>query len=64
VTIAVPSGLTAALRKVVPDLEQDLRGRAESQPRVLEPWEREHRAASGRDRTAMSWQERRDDRVP
>jgi hypothetical protein len=62
-TVGVSSGLTAALKKVVLDLEGDLRQRVESQPEVLGAWKREHQAAVSRERTAMSWQEWRDDRV-
>jgi hypothetical protein len=62
-TVAVSSGLTAALKKVVLDLEDDLRERVESQPEVLGAWKQEHHAAVSRERTAMSWQEWRDDRV-
>jgi hypothetical protein len=61
--MAVLSGLTGALRKVVLDLEQDLRERVESQPAVLGVWEAEYRAAACRDRTALSWQAWRDDRA-
>jgi hypothetical protein len=67
--VAVSSGLTAALKKVVLDLESDLRQRVESQDAVLrdqgvrETWVREHEAAVSRERTAMSWQEWRDDRI-
>jgi hypothetical protein len=62
-TMAVSPGLTAALKKVVLDLEKDLRQRVESQPEVLSAWKQEHHTATGRERTAMSWQEWRDDRV-
>ncbi|MFF0348972.1 BREX-2 system adenine-specific DNA-methyltransferase PglX [Micromonospora arida] len=61
--MAVSTGLTAALKKVVLDLEDDLRDRVASQPDVLARWEQEHKAAESRERTAMSWQEWRDDRV-
>jgi hypothetical protein len=61
--MAVATGLTAALKKVVLDLEDDLRQRVVSQPDVLARWEQEHKAAVSRERTAMSWQEWRDDRV-
>src|SRR4051812_46798878 len=62
-TMAVSPGLTAALKKVVLDLEKDLRQRVESQSEVLGVWKQEHQAAVARERTAMSWQEWRDDRV-
>ncbi|MFG3642519.1 BREX-2 system adenine-specific DNA-methyltransferase PglX [Micromonospora sp. NPDC047762] len=61
--MAVSTGLTAALKKVVLDLEDDLRDRVASQPDVLATWKQEHKAAESRERTAMSWQEWRDDRV-
>src|SRR3954452_23386111 len=61
--MAISSGLTAALKQVVLDLEGDLRDRVEAQPEVRERWVQEHNAAVGRERTAMSWQEWRDDRV-
>jgi hypothetical protein len=62
--VAVSSDrLTAALKKVVLDLEKDLRDRVESLSDVRGGWEREHQAAVDRERTAMSWQEWRDDRV-
>ncbi|WBB91555.1 BREX-2 system adenine-specific DNA-methyltransferase PglX [Verrucosispora sp. WMMC514] len=61
--MAVSTGLTAALKKVVLDLEDDLRDRVASQPDVLATWKQEHKAAETRERTAMSWQEWRDDRV-
>ena len=62
-TVAASSRLTAALKKVVLDLEVDLRQRVESQPEVRGAWQQEHQAAVDRERTAMSWQEWRDDRV-
>ncbi len=61
--------LTAALKRVVLDLEGDLRERVEStdpvvaDPGVKERWTREHHEAVRRERTAMSWQTWRDDRV-
>jgi hypothetical protein len=67
--VAVSTGLTAALKKVVLDLEGDLRQRVESPEPVLrdegvrETWTREHQAAVSRERTAMSWQQWRDDRI-
>ncbi|QLQ39640.1 BREX-2 system adenine-specific DNA-methyltransferase PglX [Micromonospora robiginosa] len=61
--MGVSTGLTAALKKVVLDLEDDLRDRVASQPDVLATWKQEHEAAKSRERTAMSWQEWRDDRV-
>jgi hypothetical protein len=61
--MAVSTGLTAALKKVVLDLEDDLRARVISQADVLKAWDVEWREAVNRERTAMSWQEWRDDRV-
>lgn len=62
--MAVSPDLTAALKKVVLSLEDDLRDRVEhKQPDVLEEWQRLHREAVARERTAMSWQAWRDDRV-
>lgn len=61
--MAVSSTLTGELKKVVLTLEDDLRERVQSQPEVLEVWQEEHRSALARERTAMSWQEWRDDRV-
>ncbi|WP_433792659.1 BREX-2 system adenine-specific DNA-methyltransferase PglX [Actinoplanes sp. CA-252034] len=61
--MAVSTGLTAALKKVVLDLEDDLRERVASQPEVSKAWDIEWRDAVSRNRTAMSWQEWRDDRV-
>lgn len=61
--MAVSSTLTGELKKVVLSLEDDLRERVLSQPEVLEAWQAEHRSALARERTAMSWQEWRDDRV-
>ncbi|WP_211675548.1 BREX-2 system adenine-specific DNA-methyltransferase PglX [Ornithinibacter aureus] len=55
--------LTSDLKKVVLTLEDDLRSRVESRPHVLTQWQEQHREAVKRDRTAMSWQEWRDDRV-
>lgn len=61
--MAVSSTLTGELKKVVLSLEDDLRERVQSQPEVLEGWQEEHRSALARERTAMSWQAWRDDRV-
>lgn len=59
----VSADLTTDLKKVVLALEDDLRERVESQPHVKQEWEDEHRSAVERERTAMSWQAWRDDRV-
>jgi hypothetical protein len=40
VRVVVSSGLTVALKKVVLDLEKDLRERVDSLPEFREPWER------------------------
>lgn len=61
--MAVSSTLTDELKKVVLSLEDDLRERVQSQPDALAAWQEEHRAALARERTAMSWQAWRDDRV-
>jgi hypothetical protein len=61
--VPVSPSLTTDLKKVVLTLEDDLRSRVESQPHVLALWQEQHREAVGRERTAMSWQEWRDDRV-
>lgn len=61
--MAVSPDLTTALKKVVLELEDDLRARVESQPEVLDDWRQQHSAAVDRERTGMSWQEWRDDRV-
>jgi uncharacterized protein DUF7008/Eco57I restriction-modification methylase len=61
--VAVSPDLTAALKKVVLELEDDLRARVESQPEVLDDWRQQHSAAVARERTGMSWQEWRDDRL-
>lgn len=61
--MAVSSGLTGELKKVVLDLEDDLRHRVQGDPDVLARWEQEHKEAVARERTAMSWQAWRDDRV-
>ncbi|MFI6716591.1 BREX-2 system adenine-specific DNA-methyltransferase PglX [Kribbella sp. NPDC050470] len=61
--MAVSPDLTGALKKVVIDLENDLRERVESQPDVLADWRKQHSAAAAKERTGMSWQQWRDDRV-
>lgn len=59
----VSPDLTTDLKKVVLALEDDLRQRVESQAHVREEWQEQHREAVKRERTAMSWQAWRDDRV-
>lgn len=56
-------GLTASLQKQVLLLEDDLRGRVESDPETRDRWVGEHQQAVTRGRTASSWQAWRDDRV-
>ena len=55
--------LTNDLKKVVLSLEDDLRLRVESQPDVLHAWQGHHRDATAKERTALSWQAWRDDRI-
>ena len=59
----VSPALTAELKKVVLWMEDDLRERIEQQAHVKDIWVREHAEAVERERTAMSWQAWRDDRV-
>lgn len=59
----VSADLTADLKKVVLALEADLRERVASQAHVRAEWEEQYREAVKRERTAMSWQAWRDDRV-
>ncbi len=59
----VSPDLTGALKKVVLTLEDDLRARVASQPEVDTAWRGLHAQAVDRERTAMSWQAWRDDRV-
>ena len=59
----VAPALTAELKKVVLWLQDDLRERVEKQPEVRDRWVRELQGAINRERTAMSWQAWRDDRV-
>ena len=59
----VSPALTAELKKVVLWMEDDLRERIEQQAQVKDIWVREHAEAVERERTAMSWQAWRDDRV-
>jgi len=61
--MAVTTSLTAALKKLVLDLEGDLRQRVESQPEVRAQWYDEHAAALTKHRTSAPWQAWRDDRV-
>ncbi|MBK6874124.1 MAG: BREX-2 system adenine-specific DNA-methyltransferase PglX [Kineosporiaceae bacterium] len=61
--MAVSPGLTAALKKFVIELEDDLRDQVEGQPEVRAVWAQEHHEAVQRERTSMAWQVWRDDRV-
>jgi hypothetical protein len=61
--VTATSELTGELRKLVRELEDDLRLRVEQQPDVLVRWEAEHKAAVARDRTASTWSAWRDERV-
>jgi len=63
VTVAVSTDLTGALKKVVLSLEDDLRVRVESDPSTKSAWLDEHVKAISGERTAMSWQAWRDDRL-
>lgn len=59
----ISPGLTIDLKRVVLNLEDDLRERVETQPEVRGAWQAEHCEAAARERTSMSWQAWRDDRV-
>jgi len=61
--VAVSTELTGALKKVVLSLEDDLRVRVESDPSTKSAWLDEHAKAISGERTAMSWQAWRDDRL-
>ena len=61
--MAVSTELTGALKKVVLSLEDDLRVRVESDPSTKSAWLDEHVKAISGERTAMSWQAWRDDRL-
>jgi len=61
--ITAPADLVRDLKAQVLRLEDDLRTRVETQPEVRHAWQDEHRRAGAAERTAMSWQEWRDDRV-
>jgi hypothetical protein len=55
--------LTEDLKKQVIVLENDLRRRVDEDLAVLGEWQRIHRQATEKDRTAWSWTQWRDDRV-
>ncbi|AKU14875.1 BREX-2 system adenine-specific DNA-methyltransferase PglX [Luteipulveratus mongoliensis] len=59
----VSSDLTADLKKVVLSLEDDLRERVEAQAEVNRTWRDMHQQATAKERTALSWQQWRDDQV-
>jgi hypothetical protein len=61
--VAISTDLTAELKKVVLSLEDDLRDRVATLPDVDAAWRGQHAQAVSRERTAMSWQAWRDDRV-
>ena len=55
--------LTEDLKKQVIALEDDLRRRVDEDPALREEWQRTHRQATEKERTAWSWAQWRDDRV-
>lgn len=55
--------LTEDLKKQVLVLEDDLRRRVDEVPEFREEWQRTHRQATEKERTAWSWTQWRDDRV-
>ncbi|MGH3169585.1 MAG: hypothetical protein ACRDN0_27370, partial [Trebonia sp.] len=55
--------LTEDLKQQVRALEDDLRRRVDEDPALREEWQRTHRQATEKDRTAWSWTQWRDDRV-
>ena len=55
--------LTEDLKKQVITLENDLRRRVDEDPALREEWQRTHRRATEKERTAWSWVQWRDDRV-
>ena len=60
--VATPA-LTTDLQRQVLLLEDDLRGRLDSEVETSARWKQEHHAAVARERTAASWEAWRDDRV-
>lgn len=66
---SAPSNVVAALRRLVLDLEDDLRTRVDGddhdarQAGVFEAWKRDYDKASAANRTAAAWPEWRNDRV-
>ena len=55
--------LTEDLKRQVMALEDDLRRRVDEDPALREEWQRTHRRAVEKERTAWSWTQWRDDRV-
>jgi hypothetical protein len=55
--------LTTDLQRQVRALEDDLRRRVDEDPALREEWQRTHRQATEKERTAWSWVQWRDDRV-
>lgn len=55
--------LTAELRKLVLEVEEDLRERLAGDPENLSQWQGEHEQALKAERTSSSWEAWRDDRV-
>ena len=55
--------LTEDLKKQVIAMEDDLRRRVDEDPELHEEWQRVHRQATDKERTAWSWAQWRDDRI-
>jgi hypothetical protein len=55
--------LTTDLQRQVRALEDDLRQRVDEDPALREEWQRTHRQATEKERTAWSWVQWRDDRI-
>ena len=62
-TMTATEALTEDLKKQVIALEDDLRRRVDEDPGLREEWQRVHRQATDKERTAWSWAQWRDDRV-
>lgn len=61
--MTVSSSLTKELKKLVLELENDLRVRVEDQQSVLEKWKAAHEEALKQELTGNAWQAWRDDRI-
>jgi hypothetical protein len=61
--VTATPALTTDLQKQVLVLENDLRARVEADAPLVAEWQREHRVAVSKERTAASWTAWRDDRV-